>query len=188
MLVFAQNPSVPGYKPPNRIIKNDKPDAVLEPKLHRIDLVGIHIERAYANKNTIAFSVNSEFLLPYLNRRSLRFAFGLLPKLEIANRHYYSIARRKKMGKAYQYNTGPYVAGKLEVQQLVVGFQPSFNEFTAAVAGVVWGYQNNVEPMSINFELGLGLGFVRADLPEIYLNGVPITILSKLTFGFLLNK
>lgn len=233
--LFAQNPSVPGYKstikpkknikqkkadkqkkavkkqPINKKKKTDKPKKDIKPKLSqpkptikpkqasqreffvenkltKIDLIGFQFEKSYSTKHTIAFGLYTNFLFPYIDDASIHFTYGLLPKIELSNRYYYNMEKRKNRGKPYEYNSGPYVAGKVELQTLLKGFQAGFDEYNAAAVGLLWGLQNNTELLTFNFEIGLGYGFTKLNAPSSYFNGNGVAIMGKLNFGFLLNR
>jgi len=188
VVLFAQNPSKPDRKPPNYAQQAQSTEVLVENKLSKIDLVGYQFEKSYSVKHTIAFGLYSNFILPYFDDGSLNFTYGMMPKIELSNRYYYNIDKRKLLNKPYKYNTGPYVAGKIEGQKLIKGFQADFDDYAAVAVGLLWGLQNNTEVLTMNFEIGPGYGFSKINAPSSYFKGNGLVILGKLNFGFLLNK
>jgi len=179
--LFAQNPSKPGYKPQTMFKPIENSDAVVEEKIQRIDILGYHFEKYYSKQNTLGFGINVDFIYPYYDERILIHA-GIMPKIELMYRHYYSLEKRKRLNRPYKKNTGPYISGKIEAQYIHL-LTTDFNGFNAAT-GIVWGFQNNDTPLAINFEIGPGLGLINSGDTTTF----ALVILTKLEFGFLLNK
>jgi len=164
-----------------KIVENTTKPAIVEKKFRRLDLVGLHLERAVSHKNTIVVSPALDFLYLYDDGDELpRIGIGLLPKIEFSYRHYYNLENRKILNKHYINNSGSYVSGKIELQIFIAsGYGDNIVTFAF---GPLWGVQNNKGPVTINFEIGPGLVIV---FPE---NLLGITNIGKLKIGFLLDR
>lgn len=169
--------------------KEDQPEAVVEYSLSRIDLIGYQFEKSINDKGTVVFGLHSNFSYPYFDNGTPRLAFGFIPKIELGFRSYYSLDKRRQLNKPYQYNTGPYISGRVEFHNLFISFDEEFTDYTLTAVGLLWGFQNNaIKPITINFEIGPGFGVGNVSLPGNYFEGGTLVILGKLEFGFLLGR
>jgi len=175
--------------PKNIEEKQSKP-AVVEKKFRRLDLVGLHLERGISDKNTFVFSTYLEFLFLYADEKLLpRAGIGLLPIAEFSYRHYYNLEKRQSQNKPYTKNSGHYVSGRVEFQTLLSSINPSsFDNFTSAAIGVLWGIQNNHGSITFNYEIGPGLLLVIQDDNYNNPGAFGLVLLGKLKFGFLLDR
>lgn len=189
---FAQYPHRPNYKSTKTTQEtgtlNDV-EAVVVSKLFRIDLVGIHYEKAYGAQNTIAIAAALAPIYPYSGSNALMVGIGVIPNAELSFRHYYNLEKRKRLNKPYKNNSGNYIAGKVIWQYLYMPIQPKENEpFTGVGTGIVWGIQNNEGPVTLNFEIGAGLGATFQQTYDANASTFGLFALSKLKFGFLLGR
>jgi len=164
--LFAQYPHRPNYTPTTSQQQVDhtgeiEKEAVVKNKLSRIDT--------------------------FSDEGSTRIGIGILPKAEVSFRHYYNLEKRKRLNKPYQKNSGNYFAGKFEFRYLFLPLEPKeIYNFTSAITGIVWGFQNNEGPLTLNFEIGAGFGGIlqQRHIPDKF----GPTLLGKLKLGILLGK
>lgn len=189
--LFAQYPHRPNYTSTTSQQQVDHAEeeakAVVKNKLSRIDLLGYQFEKSFSNQNTVAIASYLDFFYTFSGEGSTRIGIGVLPKAEISFRHYYNLEKRKRLNKPYQKNSGSYFAGKFEMRYLFLPLEPKdIYKFTTAVTGVVWGFQNNEGPLTLNFEIGAGFGGIlqQRHIPDKF----GPTLLGKLKLGFLLGK
>jgi len=186
--LVAQNPHRPNYNSETSKQEANTSEAKVEYSLSRIDLVGYHFEKSINNQGTVVFGLQSNFLYPYIANNSLRLTYGFSPKLELSFRSYYSLVKRKSLNRPYKNNTGPYISGRVEVQKLLASFQDGFDEYSSTIVDLLWGFQDNELPLSFNFEIDPNFGFTNVSAPNFYFNNPFLVLLSKLKFGFLLNR
>jgi len=174
--------------------------AIVEDELFRIDLLapGFQYEKALSDNSTLQIGVYQSFVGSFfdINWNSIRYLewnilqnidVEWLPKIELAYRHYYNLCKLKSRGKNFTNNSAQYVSAKL-----MTTYSPKdWDINNTASLGCVWGFQKNGEPLTFNFEIGIGYGIRGIDYrspSNSNLDNRRLAILGKLTTGILVGK
>lgn len=185
-LVSAQEKSQAAYDLFERI------PAEVEDQLFRVDFLypGFQYEKGLSEDATIQAAVYLYFIVPVVTPNNVGVDFGIVPRIEVSYRYYYNLHKRKDKYKNFTNNSGQYIAPKLSLNYL---FSPTnnFNSYSDLKIGGVWGFQKNGDPITFNFEIGVGYGPQNTDYTDPTLEDIKILNISgigKLTVGFLVGK
>lgn len=173
--------------------------AIVEDELFKIDFLtpGFQYEKALSDNSTLQIGVYQAFAGSFFDWDNLRYLnnwfsiayldIEFLPKIELAYRYYYNLSKRKSRCKNFTNNSAQYVSPKL---MATYSSQAWDNNNTASL-GCVWGIQKNGEPITFNFEIGIGCGIRNIDYNKpsnTNLDNANLAILGKLTTGILVGK
>lgn len=172
----------------------DEIPAEVEDQLFRVDFFvpGFQYEKRLSKSSTIqaAISLGSFGRTYFTSTDQKRFDFGILPQIEAGYRYYYNLEKRKKTFNNFTNNSGSYVGPKFQTNHLFYTTK-TINEYSSFTLGGVWGFQKNVEPVTLNLEMGIGyrllnIDYIDADLIDVFEGKVKF--LSKFTLGVLIGK
>jgi len=167
--------------------------AEVEDQVFRVDFInlGFQYEKGLTKEATIqaAIYLFSGFSISD-TVRTLAYDVGIAPTVEVSYRYYYNLHKRKSKFKNFTNNSGQYVAPKISFTYLA---SPTTNveKYNSLFAGGVWGFQKNGDPITFNFEIGLGYGVRNTELKDPtfeIINSGNLAGLGKLTVGFLIGK